>query len=198
METLKRLREKRSITQDVVAEAIGVSRVAYTNYENGNRKPDFAKLQKLADYFGVTTDYLLGRSALPGNILHLHTKKIPGLGKISAGPPNYAEQSWDEYIDCDANIKADFCLRVRGDSMINARILDGDMVFIRQQDFVKNGEIAAVIIDDEATLKRVYADKDKVSLVAENSKYAPMVYPNTGFDIPRILGKALAFQSFLT
>ena len=95
------------------------------------------------------------------------------------------------------DIDADFCLRAKGDSMIGARIMDGDIVFIRNQPMVDNGEIAAVIIDDEATLKRVYYDRDagKLMLVPENPKYSPLMYVGEELNNIRILGKAVAFQS---
>lgn len=95
------------------------------------------------------------------------------------------------------DIKADFCLIAKGDSMINARIMDGDIVFIKKQPMVENGEIAAVAIDDEATLKRFYKDESTgtVTLVAENPAYAPMVFTASSQKNVYILGKAIAFQS---
>ncbi len=102
---------------------------------------------------------------------------------------------FESYIEAGANIRADFCLRVKGDSMINARICDGDIVFIRKQPNVNDGEIAAVLIGDEATLKRVYKKKNEIILVAENPNYAPMVYKNHELNEIIILGKVIAFQS---
>lgn len=102
-----------------------------------------------------------------------------------------------ETFDAGTNINADFCLKAKGDSMIGARIQDGDIVFIRKQSIVENGEIAAVIIDNEATLKRVYYEKDKnkLFLQAENPKYPPLSYEGEELDHIRILGKAIVFQS---
>lgn len=131
----------------------------------------------------------------PDNILKIETKKFPTLGTIAAGKPIYAEENFESYVEAGANIQADFCLRVHGDSMINARINDGDIVFIRKQPDVNDGEIAAVLIGDEATLKRVYKKKNEIILVAENPNYAPMVYKNHELEEIRILGKAIAFQS---
>ena len=105
-----------------------------------------------------------------------------------------AEECFDSYVQCGNFIKADFCLRVQGDSMINARIYDGDIVFIHQQPEVENGEIAAVAIDDAVTLKRVYFADDSVMLRAENPKYKPMVFTKNDCLSFRILGKAVAFQ----
>ena len=83
--------------------------------------------------------------------------------------------------------------------MVDARIYDGDLVFIRQQNMVENGEIAAVLIEDEATLKRVYYDEKNatITLVAANSKYAPFVYHGEELNNIKILGKAVAFQSIV-
>ena len=95
------------------------------------------------------------------------------------------------------NIDADFCLRAVGDSMIGARIYDSDIVFIRKQTMVENGEIAAVVIDGEATLKRVYyfPEKAKLILSPENPKYEPLVFLGAELDEIQILGRAVAFQS---
>ena len=114
---------------------------------------------------------------------------------IAAGQPIFAEEHFESYVEAGANIRADFCLRVKGDSMINARICDGDIVFIRKQPDVNDGEIAAVLIDNEATLKRVYKKKGEIILVAENPAYKPLVYKGEELNEIRILGKAIAFQS---
>ena len=95
------------------------------------------------------------------------------------------------------NVHADFCLRCNGDSMVGARIKDGDVVFIRQQPEVENGEIAAVIIDDEATLKRVYLSADKIILQPENPRYEPFVFVGEELSQIRIIGKAVAFISWV-
>ena len=128
------------------------------------------------------------------NIFPIETKKIPLLGKIAAGQPVMAEECFDSYVQCGTDIHADFCLRVQGDSMINARIYDGDIVFIHKQPEVENGEIAAVAIDDAVTLKRVYFSDDSVMLRAENPKYKPMIFTKNDCSSFRILGKAVAFQ----
>ena len=133
------------------------------------------------------------------NILPIKTKKVPLLGKIACGQPIFAEESHGEYVSLDDGVNADFALVCKGDSMVGARIYDGDIVFIRDQSIVDNGEIAAVIIDEEVTLKRVYyyREDNKLILSPENTKYAPLVYVNEELDQIRILGKAVAFQSKL-
>lgn len=121
------------------------------------------------------------------------------LGEIACGEPIWAEEDKESYVMADCNIKADFCLKAKGDSMINARINHGDVVFIRQQSIVDNGEIAVVIIDNEATLKRVYFDRanGKLVLSAENPAYPPMVYTGEELNEIRILGKAIYFTSMI-
>lgn len=133
------------------------------------------------------------------NIRPIQLKRFPMLGEIACGEPIFADEDREHYIMADMDIKADFCLTAKGDSMINARIYDGDVVFIRQTDMVENGEIAAVIIDDEATLKRVYYDRESnfLQLVAENPKYKPLVYRDEQLDEVHILGKAVYFMSAL-
>lgn len=121
------------------------------------------------------------------------------LGKIACGEPIWADEDKESYIMAGMDIKADFCLTAQGDSMINARINDGDIVFIVKQPIVDNGDIAAVIIDNEATLKRwyYYKDDNKLMLVAENPKYPPLVYINEELNSVRCLGKAVYFMSSL-
>src|SRR5690606_893353 len=104
------------------------------------------------------------------------TKRVPILGCVAAGEPLLAEEEYEDYVELSADLRVDFCLRVKGDSMIDARICDGDLVFVRQQPTVENGQIAVVLIDDEATLKRFYRTSEGVILKAENSKYDPMFF----------------------
>ena len=182
-------------------------------YERGEREPNFETLETIADFFNCDLDYLLGKSDIVNmtqykglmlqqnaafdNIFPIHTVRIPFLGEIACGEPIYADEDRESYVLAGTGIKADFCLRAKGDSMINARILDGDIVFIRRQDMVENGEIAAVIINDEATLKRVYYYRDKNLLILkpENPAYQDLIYTNEELETIKILGKAVAFQS---
>lgn len=123
------------------------------------------------------------------------TKRIPLLGTIACGEPILAEENLEGYVEAADEVEANFALRCRGDSMINARILDGDLVYIREQPDVENGEIAAVLIGDEATLKRVYKYPGQVVLQPENPQYPPLVYSGEQLQDFRILGKAVAFLS---
>ena len=210
MQNLKDLRTKKGVSQSEVGRFLGITQQAYANYERGEREPDNITLGRLADYYGVTTDYLLGRDEplRSDDIISIadyekyglqpiKKHRVPLLGDIACGEPIFAEEQYGAYVDCD--IEADFALTCHGDSMINARIKDGDLVFIRAQENVEHGEIAAIIIGDEATLKRVYyyPEQQKLILQAENSAYAPLVFVDSELDSIRILGKAVAFQSRL-
>ena len=136
---------------------------------------------------------------IPNVGIPITVKNLPILGEIACGEPIYAREEHESFVSTDGRIDADFCLRAHGDSMIGARIYDGDVVFIRQQSIVNNGEIAAVIINDEATLKRVYyyPNEGKLILTPENPRYAPLVYVGGELNSVKIIGKAVAFQSVI-
>ena len=133
--------------------------------------------------------------ASPGPI-PLSTRRVPLLGSVACGEPIFAAQEFDSYVECGSAIQADFALRAKGDSMINARVHDGDLVFVRRQDDVNDGEIAVVVLDDEATLKRVRRKGGLTLLLAENPAYEPLVIGGEGETrTVRILGKAVALQT---
>lgn len=132
----------------------------------------------------------------PQNIIPMpKMRRIPLLGTIACGTPITAEQNYDGDVDIPSNIRADFALRCKGDSMINARIYDGDICYIRRQSTVQSGQIAAVLIDDEATLKRVRLFDDHIVLEPENPTYRPIVFWNEEMSAVTILGLAVAFTS---
>ncbi|WP_333813710.1 LexA family protein [Muricomes intestini] len=200
---IKRKRKEMGMSADKLAEILGVSRSTIFRYENGDiEKVPASVLMDIACALNTTSHYLMGweeelekQSAAPDNIYPIGVKKYPLLGEIACGEPIFCNEDRESYVISGADINADFCLKAHGDSMINARILDGDIVFIREQSMVDNGEIAAVIIDDEATLKRIYYDGKTFTLIAENPKYQPMVFSGEKLNHVRILGKAIAFQS---
>lgn len=124
------------------------------------------------------------------------TQKLPMLGNVACGEPIFAEETFEGYVTVGANIKADFCLRAQGNSMVNARIHDGDIVFVRKQDMVDDGEIAVVLVENEATIKRVYYDRENstLTLVPENPAFKIMRFRNEELEQIRILGKVVAGQ----
>ena len=170
-----------------------------SQYVSGKVEPGQDKLFVLARALKVTEAWLMGYdedSFSSDNIIPLpKTRKVPLLGTIACGEPILAVESCDEFAEMPDDVHADFALKCKGDSMINARIFDGDIVYIRQQPDVENGEIAAVIIDGEATLKRVFKHKDSLELRPENPVYSPLYYEGYELDCIRIIGKAVAFLS---
>lgn len=200
-DTLKTLRKQAGLTQKELCEKSGVSYSYLTKLESGvQTNPTYEVLAALGGVLGapLSAVYDFSDIVMPANILPLpKTKKVPLVGTIACGKPILATENIEDEIDSPEDVKADFALRCKGDSMINARINDGDIVFIRQQETVENGEIAAVLLDDEATLKRVYLADGTVTLSAENSKYPPLIFrSDDGVDV-RILGKAVAFLSLV-
>ena len=206
-ERLRQLRTECGISQQALANSLGdISKSSINMYERGEREPGLEMLEAIADFFNVDMDFLLGKSnipnkaragaVLPDNIIPMpEMRKIPLIGCIACGAPILAEEHIEDYIDIPKHIHADFALTCKGDSMINARIFDGDIVYIRKQDTVENGEIAAVLIEDEATLKRVRLFDDHISIEPENQQYRPIVYWGDEMNSVRILGKAVAFTS---
>ena len=207
----QRIRQRRialNISQDELAKRIGYksenSRSTINKIEMGINDISQSKLPLYAKALHTTESYVLGLDSEPQQysdygILPIRAKKLPILGEIACGKPIYADEEYSGYVTAGADMDADFCLIARGDSMVGARILDGDVVFIKKDSSVNNGEIAAVIIGDEATLKRVYyyPDKSKLVLNAENPRYEPLVYIGEELEQIRILGKAVAFQSVI-
>ncbi|MGE4276885.1 MAG: LexA family protein, partial [Lawsonibacter sp.] len=122
---------------------------------------------------------------------------IPRIGRIACGTPLFAEQNIQEYVLLPEGVKADFVLDCVGDSIIDASIDDGDTVFIREQPEVENGEIAAVLIGDKATLKRVYHNGTILTLMPANHNYAPYSYTADELECVRIIGKATAVLKML-
>lgn len=203
-DNLKKLRKEKKITQEELSKIIGVERSSIGKYESSGVIPSVDVLNKIADYFNVSVDYLLGRSNAPANpidpfsfsnIQPVKKHRIPLLGEIACGEPIFADEDFEGFIESD--IEADFALRCNGDSMTGARIMDGDIVLIKKQDMVENGQIAAVIIENEATLKRVMYFKGKNTLILkpENPRYEDLIYTNDELNQIRILGKAVAFYS---
>ena len=197
---IKSLRQSKGMTQEELGNIIGVKKAAVQKWESGlvqNLKRETIK--KLADFFEVNPSTFIdvADSSDISNIAGIFPVKkirIPMLGEIACGAPIFADQQYEQYVDVNEDYNADFCLRAKGDSMINANISNGDVVLISEMSMVNNGEIAAVVVNDEATLKRVYyyREKNKLILQAENPAVEPLVYTDEELDTIRILGKAVA------
>ena len=202
-------REELGLSQDELGKRLGYkSRSSINKIELDQRNLTQSKIKAIAEALETTPAYIMGwdepdqkldkeNLKFFDNLFPIETKKFPLIGNIACGKPILADEQFEAYIEAGANIKADFCLRAKGDSMIGARIYDGDIVFIRKQEMVDDGEIAAVLIDDEATLKRVYYDQESnvIQLFAENPQYKTMRFAGEELDHIRILGKAVALQT---
>ena len=188
---LQNLLTEKNMKQSELSRLTKINKSSISEYLSGNYQPKYKNILKIAQVLNVSPTIFLEKSP------DKEITKLPILGKIAAGIPILAQENIEGYIPYDGN-DADFCLRIHGDSMINARINDGDIVFIKQQSTVENGEIAAVLINDSATLKRVYfLDNFSVQLRPENPKYKPMVFSKENCDDFRILGKAIALYTKL-
>lgn len=217
---IKKRREELGLTQEDLGNQLSMNKSTIQRYETGKvEKIKIPIIHALAKALNVDPNWIAlktdemgmfksGREwykrdignysidELPDNIIPLpKTKKIPLLGTIACGEPILAAENIEALINADENLNADFALRCKGDSMINARIFDGDIVYIREQPDVEDGEIAAVLIGEEATLKRVYKYPSKVVLRPENPLYDDMIYSKEEMNEVRILGKAVAFLS---
>lgn len=196
---IRYLRERSQMSQADVAKLLGVTDKAVSTWENDKKIPRMGKIEKICSMFGVRKSELLEDDltlSIPRNITPLsRMKKIPLVGQIACGKPILAEENVTDYIDLPSHIHADFALTCKGDSMIGAGIQDGDIVYIRKQEIVENGEIAAVIVNEEseATLKRFYRVENMVTLSAENSQFPPLVFQNDEINLLHIVGKAIAY-----
>lgn len=200
----------RSMKGADLVKATGLSKQQISQYVNGKFEPKPQALYSLAQALNVPEKWLSGfdvpmdREApvYPSGVLPLKIVSLPVLGEIACGAPLLTFETGESYqtmVAMDGEPQADFCLRAKGDSMMGAGINDGDMVLVRSQERVETGEIAAVIIDDEATLKRVHYDEERgeLSLYPENPAYRPMHYKNEDLEKIRILGKAISVHSKL-
>lgn len=198
----KRIKDKReslNLTQDELAKKLGYkSKSTINKIEKGINDISQSKLMEFAKVLKTTPSYLMGWEEQEEikNITKIpKMESIPILGTIACGEPILAEENIEGYFNMEKDLKADFCLYCKGDSMINARIYDGDLVFIKKQPDVEDGEIAAVLIDNEATLKRVYKVSGRIILRAENPTFKPIELKEEDMKDIRIIGKAVGFCS---
>ena len=172
-------------------------------YETGSREPDFETCEAIADIFNVDMDYLLGRSnverkdpvaptqsAPPGFSPMPDMDTVPLVGRIACGEPITAEENLEGYVSVPSAWHATFTLQCSGDSM-EPTIHDGDLVAIRKDVHIENGQIAAVRIGDEATLKHLYLHDDYIELRPENPTYASIIRRKEEMNDVSIEGKAV-------
>ena len=194
-------RKELGLSQEELAQRMGYrSKSSITKLEKGVNDLPQAKLEELAAALETTPAYLLGLDAPcppPGFEPLPAMVRVPLIGSIACGTPITAEQNVERYIGVPAAWRADFALTCHGDSMVDAGIHDKDVVYIRIQPEVENGEIAAVRIDGEATLKRVYYNPGTLTLMPANPAYAPMVYTGSQLEEVHIEGKAVGWTHWV-
>lgn len=194
------------LTWEDFSTAVGLSLEDIDRMRAGDLDPTDEQLSVMAKVLDVSVDCLLGRTndvivgppvpKLPSNVAPVKSQRIPLLGGIAAGEPILAEEAYDTYVEADCDLHCDYALRVEGDSM-SPDIRLGDVVFIRSADDVDDGQIAAVLVDDSATLKRVYHIPNGLQLLSSNPAYPPMIVTMPDHAAIRILGKAVAFKRSL-
>lgn len=172
-ERLKLLRKQKGLTQIEFAKRFNIATGTIAMWETGKRTPDFSMLTEIADFFGVTIDYLLG------NAEPKKAKKIPVLGYVRAGIPIDAVEEILDYEEIPKSMADQgeyFGLQIKGDSM-EPRMQEGDVVIVRKQPDVESGDIAVILVNgNDATVKKFVKHENGVSLVASNPKYDPMFY----------------------
>ena len=201
---LKNLRTSRGITQGELATMLDVSRSTVGMYETGGREPDFETMEAIADIFNVDMDYLMGRTQVerkhpispprkeipPGFQPMPAMVEVPLVGRIACGSPILAEENIERMVCVPAKWRATFTLTCEGSSM-EPKIHDGDLVAIRSQPTVENGEVAAVRIDGEATLKHVYLHDSFIELRPENPAFNSIILSREDMNNVVIEGKAV-------
>lgn len=191
---LKRLMNDRELSNVELSEIIGVSESTVGKWLLEKSIPRMGAIEKLANYFHINkSDLLEDRSNAKEIKLDIQPRKIPILGKIAAGTPILAVENHEDYFDTSEFINADFALQIQGDSMIGSRIYDGDIVFLKKQSYIENGQIGAFLIDGEATLKIFNKQNNTVMLLSSNPNYSPIVLNPDKENL--ILGKLIGVYS---
>ena len=199
MKTIKDLRHINQISQQKLANSIGVSRSTIAMWELGNSEPDNENLTKLANFFNVSVDYLLGQNdySFPNST---GGTWVPVLGRVAAGIPIEAIEDVEDYEEISPDMAKTgefFALKIQGDSM-EPKISNGDVVIVKQQPDCDNGDIAVVLVNgDEATVKRIKKSPEGIMLIPNNTSYEPMFYSNDDVKkLPvRIIGKVVELRA---
>ena len=201
---LRELRDQADLTQKEVADAVHVDKQTISQYELGKRQPDFEKLERLCDFFNVSSDYLLGKSDLTMRYVNTEelkllnsksARKIPIHGKVVAGVPEEALADALGSVEIPKSWKGEFgALKVKGESMAPA-LIDGDIVIFRKQDSASSGDLVIAIVDNEnATIKKLLRSTSSVTLVPFNPSYDPIVFNKKDAKRIQILGKVVELR----
>ena len=200
---IREYREREDLTLAEMAQRTGVPAQTLNRYELGKRAPKIDVAVQIAERLGVNPLWLQGYdvpvlTGVPDGFDPVpETYTVPRVGAIACGTPILAEQNIESYDAVPNRIRCDFTLVCKGDSMVGAGIEDGDVVYIRQQPEVENNEIAAVMIDGEATLKYFKRVGDMVLLSPANREYEPIIVSGENLGKVKIVGKAVGFTRFL-
>ena len=192
---LRSARKAQQLTQRQLAERIKAAHNSISNWENDQNMPDPDTIVRICEVLNVTAGYLLDTEQVhfPNNLRAINSNnvhRVPMIGSVAAGEPIIAEQEYETYVP--GPLKADFALTVSGDSMAPT-FMDGDVVYLKQMDDVSDGQIAAVITDDEARLKRVYHIPDGLNLVSDNPLYPPVTGTAADYTSIRVLGLVVGY-----
>ena len=194
---LNKIRKSMGLSQEELAVKLGTSKQVISRYENGQRIPKITVAHEFADILGCSLSDLIGQSTETDNlpstikpISEIRSCRVPLIGSVAAGQPILAEEDYETYVDAPS--KADYALRVEGDSMAPG-FLDGDIIYIKQQDDVNDGQIAVVLLDDSAALKHVYHIPNGLMLTSDNPKYPPMTMTFDQYNVIRVLGIAVGY-----
>ncbi|MBE7064084.1 MAG: helix-turn-helix domain-containing protein [Ruminococcaceae bacterium] len=173
-----------------LAAYLGLKPSTVSRYNNGLYVPKAPVLDQICRRYGISPHWLMGEDVPKTPPSASPACQVPVLGDVAAGTPIWAEENYDGHVAVDPEERVDFALRIRGDSMTGARIFNGDLVYVRRQPQVENGEIAVVLVDGEATVKRVFDHPDRLVLRPENEAFSDMIYKKDTHDLS-VLGKVI-------
>lgn len=205
-EVIKQLREQRGMSQDALAEKVGYKdRSSIAKVEAGLVDLSQSKIAAFAKALGVSPAILIGvgedsvlgsKDDLPSNLTPIRFHQKPLVGSIACGAPILAEENIPDYVDVPEHVHCDFALKCQGNSMIDLGVKDGDVVYIRSQPEVQNGQVAAVIVDgmeSEATLKKFFKYENHIMLIPANSEEQPFAFYGEEMARVHVQGLAVGF-----
>lgn len=200
MNRMKELREQKNISMKEAAVGVGLPYTTYVGYEKGDREPNSEMLIKIASFYSVSVDYLIGRDNKDNTISNKQKYLIPVLGDVPAGIPIEAATNiidYEEISDEMSRAGDHFALRIRGDSM-EPKFSEGDVVIVRKQEAVDNGQVAVVMVNgNDATVKKFYKTPAGVMLVGNNPTFTPLNYtPEQVEQLPvRVIGRVVELRA---
>ena len=195
---IKELRKKEKYTQAELAEKLSVNQTTVSCWETGKATPPPEMLMTLAQFFGVTVDYLMGNT--PTKTEKKKGVQVPVLGEVRAGYPMEAVENIIDYEEIDqetARRGEFFALRIKGDSM-EPKFSEGDVVIVRKQETADSGDIVVALVNgDSATIKKLKRHQNGITLMPTNPTYEPMYYSNEEImELPvTILGKVVELRA---